>query len=122
MEGPIAAVSLDEKLETIREYWSPGIIGALNGQHVKLAKFKGEFCWHEHADQDEMFLVLKGSIRIRLLDADLHLREGQMAIIPRGTLHMPMAAEEACVLLLEPEGTVNTGGERNPLTRQPGWI
>jgi len=116
-------VRLAEKLDQIPDYWNPRIIGALNGQHVRLAKLRGTFDWHAHANEDELFLVLKGQLVIRFRDGDVTLREGELLIIPRGTEHLPVADEEAHVLLFEPASTVNTGDVQSERTRaELEWI
>jgi mannose-6-phosphate isomerase-like protein (cupin superfamily) len=109
-------VSLAEKLSTFDEHWSPRIVGELNGQHVKLAKLSGEFVWHHHDDEDEMFLVLKGRLRMRLRDGEIVIEPGEFLIVPRGIEHMPVADEEVHVLLFEPASTLNTGNVRNERT------
>jgi mannose-6-phosphate isomerase-like protein (cupin superfamily) len=116
-------ISLSEKLALFSDYWSPKIVGEINDSHVKLVKLKGEFVWHHHENEDELFLVIKGKLLIKLRDGDVTLEEGEMVIIPRGVEHMPVAEEEAHVLLLEPKSTVNTGnagGERT--VAAPEWI
>ncbi len=102
-------VSLAQKFSLFQEAWSPKIVGDLNDSYVKLAKLKGEFVWHHHDEEDELFLVVKGHLLLRLRDRDIHLDEGEFAIIPRGVDHLPIADEEAHVLLLEPKTTLNTG-------------
>ncbi len=102
-------VNLAEKLGLFNETWTPKIIGGLNGQHVKLAKLKGELTWHSHADEDELFLVLEGSLTIQMRDREVHLEQGEMFIVPRGVEHNPSAPEGAAVLLFEPESTKHTG-------------
>ncbi|HYV04995.1 MAG TPA: cupin domain-containing protein [Blastocatellia bacterium] len=102
-------VSLIDKLSLFSDHWSPKIVGELNDSHVKLVKLKGEFVWHHHETEDELFLVIKGSLLIRLRDRDIKLEEGELVIIPRGVEHLPIASEEAHVLLLEPKTTLNTG-------------
>ena len=109
--------NLYEKLDLINAYWSPKIAGELNGQHVKLAKLKGEFVWHHHELEDELFLVLRGKLTIRFRDGDVLLEEGDCLIIPRGVEHRPVAEEEVSVLLFEPAGTLNTGSVRSEHTR-----
>ncbi|MFZ5857251.1 MAG: cupin domain-containing protein [Chloroflexota bacterium] len=111
-------VNLAEKFSSFTEHWSPRIVGELNGQQVKLAKLLGEFVWHHHDDEDEMFLVVKGELLMRLHEGDITLREGEFLIIPRGVEHQPVANEEVLVLLFEPVGTVNTGNVRNDRTIQ----
>lgn len=112
------SVNLAEKLSLIREHWSPHIVGELNGQHVKLAKLKGEFVWHSHEHEDELFLVLKGTLRIQFRTHTLELNPGSFCIVPKGVEHRPVADNEVEVLLFEPAGTVNTGNVRNQLTRE----
>lgn len=109
-------VNLAEKLTLFSEHWSPRIVGELNGQHVKLAKLKGEFVWHHHDHEDELFLVLKGRLRMRLETGDVELNEGEFFIVPRGVEHQPVADEEVHVLLFEPMTTLNTGNTRNEFT------
>ncbi|MNU73071.1 Cupin domain protein [compost metagenome] len=115
-------VTLAEKFDLIHDFWSPGIVGELNGQHVKLAKFRGEFCWHQHDDEDELFLVIRGRIVIKLRDGEMVLNEGEFGIIPKGVEHMPVAEEEAHILLFEPASTINTGESENELTTNPDWV
>ena len=111
-------VNLEEKFKLIADYWSPRIAGELNGQQVKLAKFKGPFVWHHHAHEDEFFLVVKGSFRMEFRDKTITLHPGEFLIVPRGVEHRPVADEEAEVLLFEPASTVNTGNlEANECTR-----
>lgn len=105
----IEKVNLEEKLKLFADHWSPKIIGDLNESQVKLVKLKGEFVWHHHEVEDELFLVVKGHLLIKLRDRDIHLEEGEFVIIPRGVEHLPVAEEEAHVLLLEPKTTLNTG-------------
>ncbi len=102
-------INLAEKFSLFDETWTPKLVGELNGQHVKLAKIKGEFVWHTHDEADEMFLVIKGSITIELRDQRVLLNEGEFFIVPRGVEHRPVAVEEAHIMLFEPAGTVNTG-------------
>lgn len=109
-------VDLEEKFAGFDEYWSPKLVGELNGQVVKLAKLKGEFLWHHHEDEDELFLVVKGSLVIKLRDKDVPLAPGQFLIIPRGVEHMPVAEEECHVMLFEPQSVVNTGNVVNERT------
>jgi mannose-6-phosphate isomerase-like protein (cupin superfamily) len=109
-------VDLKEKFSLFNEYWKPKIAGELNGQYVKLAKLKGEFVWHHHENEDELFMVVKGKLRIKLRDKNLDLNEGQFFIIPRGVEHLPVAEEECHVLLFEPKSVLNTGSKRNERT------
>jgi mannose-6-phosphate isomerase-like protein (cupin superfamily) len=109
-------INLAEKLGLISEYWSPRIVGELNGQYVKLAKFKGDFVWHRHDAEDEMFLVVKGRLAIELRDRTVELTEGEFFVVPRGVEHKPVAEEEVHALLFEPAATLNTGNVRNERT------
>ena len=102
-------VTLTSKFASFTEHWSPKIVGELNGQHVKLVKFVGEFVWHHHDHEDEMFLVHRGRFRMELRDGDIELRAGDFLIVPRGVEHRPVADEEVEVILFEPAGTLNTG-------------
>lgn len=115
-------VELSDKFSLIDKYWSPKIVGELNGQYVKLAKFKGEFVWHQHDNEDELFLVVKGILKIKLEDRELTLQEGDFTIIPRGVQHLPIADEEVQVLIFEPKSTINTGEMTNELTTDCEWI
>jgi mannose-6-phosphate isomerase-like protein (cupin superfamily) len=115
--------NLSEKFSLFSDPWSPKIVGEVNDSYVKLAKLKGEFVWHHHEREDEMFLVVKGSLLIRLRDRDIRLMEGEFAIIPKGVEHLPIAQEEVHVLLLEPKTTLNTGDVKNDRTiDHPEWI
>ena len=109
-------VNLNQKFALLQEYWSPKIAGELNDSYIKLAKLKGEFVWHQHENEDELFLVVKGHLLIKLRDRDIHLKEGEFVIIPKGVEHLPMAEEEVHVLLLEPKSTLNTGNVQNERT------
>ena len=102
-------VNLAKKFSLFNGLWEPKIVGELNNQYVKLAKLKGEFVWHDHENEDELFMVIKGHLTIKLRDGDVELDEGEMYIIPRGVEHMPVAENEVQVLMFEPMGTVNTG-------------
>ena len=112
----IEKVSLIEKLESFRDYWSPKIIGELNDSFVKLVKLKGEFVWHHHETEEELFLVIKGTLVMKLRDRDIRVGEGEFIIIPRGVEHLPVAENEVHVLLLEPKSTLNTGDVVNERT------
>ncbi len=114
-------VNIAEKLSLFSDHWHPRIVGRPNGQHVKLVKFEGEFVWHRHEHEDELFLVVKGRFRMEWRDADgaewsLWLEEGEFLVVPRGTEHRPVAEAEVSVLLFEPAGTLNTGDTRGMLT------
>ena len=112
----IAKVNLADKLARFQEHWSPRTVGEINDAHVKLVKLKGEFVWHHHETEDELFLVVKGQLTIKLRDRDIHLQPGEFVIIPRGVEHLPVAEAEAHVLLLEPKTTLNTGNVNNERT------
>ena len=112
----IDKVNLSQKFNLFQDYWSPKIAGEINDSHVKLVKLKGEFVWHHHDIEDELFLVVKGHLLIRLRDQDIQLDEGEFVIIPHGVEHLPVADEEAHVLLLEPKSTLNTGNVQNDRT------
>ena len=109
-------VNLAQKFSTFSEQWQPRIVGELNGQHVKVVRLQGEFVWHHHEHEDELFLVLDGSMKIELRDRTIDLEPGEFFIVPRGVEHRPVAAEEARVLLFEPASTLNTGNVRNERT------
>jgi mannose-6-phosphate isomerase-like protein (cupin superfamily) len=115
-------VDIAQSFQRFSEHWSPKIVGALNGQHVKLAKLKGEFVWHAHENEDELFLVVKGTLRIRLEDRELTLRPGEFTIIPKGVRHLPIAEEEVEVILLEPANTNSTGGVKDPRSSDGVWL
>jgi len=116
MTRGIDKVNLAEKFAAFDGHWQPKIVAELNGQYVKLAKLKGEFVWHQHAGEDELFLVVRGHLTIRLRDRDVHLQPGEFLVIPRGVEHLPVAEEEAWVLLFEPQSVCNTGEVRNERT------
>ena len=109
-------VNLAEKFELFNDHWSPKVIGELNGQTVKLAKIKGEFIWHDHKDEDELFLIIKGKLKIEFRDKMVELNEGEMLIIPKGVEHKPIAEEEVLLMLVEPIGTKHTGEVKHELT------
>jgi mannose-6-phosphate isomerase-like protein (cupin superfamily) len=109
-------VNLTHNFGLFQDYWSPKIVGELNDSYVKLAKLKGEFVWHHHEVEDELFLVVKGRLLIKLRDRDIWLEEGEFVIIPKGVEHLPIAEEEAHVLLLEPKSTLHTGNVRSEKT------
>jgi mannose-6-phosphate isomerase-like protein (cupin superfamily) len=109
-------VNLREKFALFHDLWSPKIVGELNDSYVKLAKFKGEFVWHHHANEDELFLVVRGSLVIKFRGHDVPLEPGEFVIVPRGVEHLPIAEEEVEVLLLEPKSTLNTGDQSGART------
>lgn len=104
-------VNLESKLSLFDEHWSPKIVAGFNGHDVMVVKAQGEFNWHSHADTDDLFLVLRGNLAIKLRDGDVHLGPGDLYVVPRGVEHCPVAEEEVHVLLIEPAGTPNTGDE-----------
>ena len=114
----IEKVNIADKFHQIKDHWNPRIVGELNQQYVKMVRFQGEFVWHQHEHEDEMFLVVAGSFRMELRDKTLELAPGEFVIIPRGVEHRPVAIEEAQVLLFEPATTLNTGDQENHLTRR----
>ena len=110
-------INLREKFSLFNEYWNPKIIGELNGQQVKLAKFKGEFVFHQHENEDELFMVIKGKFRMEYRDKTVDINEGEIVIVPRGVEHKPVADEEVWVMLFEPASTLNTGNVVNEKTK-----
>ena len=112
----INKVNLKSKLKTFNEYWTPKIVGELNNQFVKIAKFKGEFVMHKHEQEDELFYVIDGKLFIELIDKTLELNSGEFVIIPKGIEHKPYAFDEVSVMLFEPATTLNTGNTTNELT------
>lgn len=110
-------INLSEKLALFQDYWSPKILGELNGQHVKIAKFKGEFIWHKHDHEDELFYIIDGVLKIEFRDKTVELHPGEFVIVPRGIEHKPVAKSEVSVLLFEPATTLNTGNVTNELTK-----
>jgi mannose-6-phosphate isomerase-like protein (cupin superfamily) len=109
-------INLNEKFRLFNELWTPKIVGELNEQYVKLAKVKGEFIWHKHDKEDELFLVIKGSLTIRLKDVDIRLKKGEFFIVPKGIKHKPLAEQEAHILVFEPKSTQHTGDIKSELT------
>jgi mannose-6-phosphate isomerase-like protein (cupin superfamily) len=119
----IHKINLLEKLSLFHSQWDPKIVGELNGQHVKLVKFQGEFVWHQHEREDELFMVLRGRFVMEFRDRQIALEEGECLIVPRGVEHRPVAEEEVDVLLFEPATTLNTGNVVSDRTiASPGWI
>lgn len=115
-EPRVNKVNLQQKLAGFTEHWSPRIVGELNAQHVKLAKLQGQFVWHHHDSEDELFLVLKGRLRMELRDREIIVDPGEFIIVPRGIEHRPSADEETHILLFEPASTLNTGNIRDERT------
>jgi mannose-6-phosphate isomerase-like protein (cupin superfamily) len=121
--GEMGKVDLYQKFCLFDDYWCPKIVGEINESYVKLAKLKGEFVWHHHDSEDEMFLVVKGKLMIKLRNTDVFLNDGEFLIIPKGVEHMPVAEEEVWVLLIEPKSTSNTGNIVNERTKEDlEWI
>ena len=113
----LSKVNLQQKFAQFGKHWSPKIVGELNGQHVKLAKLLGEFVWHYHDGEDELFLVVEGKFRMEFRDREVWIEEGEFIVVPRGVEHRPVAEEEASVLLFEPADTLNTGDVTDDLTK-----
>lgn len=111
-------VNIQQKLSLFSDYWNPRIIGELNGQQVKLAKLKGEFVWHKHDNEDELFFIIEGNLKIEFRDKTVSVNKNEVLIIPRGVEHRPVAENEVSVMLFEPATTINTGNIINELTRQ----
>jgi mannose-6-phosphate isomerase-like protein (cupin superfamily) len=122
----IKKVNLVEKFGLFSELWSPKIVGEVNDAHVKIGRLKGEFIWHRHEVEDEMFFVVKGNLVIRVRDPeerDISLAEGELVIIPKGIEHMPVSREESWIMMIEPKGTLNTGDVTSDRTvEEPEWI
>lgn len=110
-------VNISQKLSMFSDHWNPKIVGELNGQHVKLAKLKGEFVWHKHDDEDELFFVIKGSLKMEYRDKTITINENEFLIVPKGVEHRPVADEEVSVMLFEPATTLNTGDVDGELTK-----
>lgn len=120
---PMHKISLAEKFSKFSTHWSPKIIAELNGQHVKLVKFKGPFVWHHHEHEDELFYVVRGSFDMEFRDRTVTLNPGDLLVVPRGAEHRPVAEQEVEVVLFEPAATVNTGNAGGDQTvAQPDWI
>jgi mannose-6-phosphate isomerase-like protein (cupin superfamily) len=110
-------VNLEQKLSMFSDHWSPKIVGELNGQQVKLVKLKGEFVWHKHDNEDEMFFVVKGQFKMEFRDRSIDLKENEFLIVPKGTEHRPVADEEVSIMLFEPASTLNTGDTESEFTK-----
>jgi mannose-6-phosphate isomerase-like protein (cupin superfamily) len=120
---PYQPINFQEKLTKFSDHWSPRIIAQMNDYHIKLAKVQGEFDWHSHPETDEMFLVVKGNLDIHFRDGMISLNEGEIFVVPKGVEHKPVAAMECHIMLIEPAGTVNTGGVVNERTAPNNvWI
>ena len=111
-------INIQEKLSLFYDHWNPRIVADLNGQHVKLVKFKGEFIWHKHDNEDEMFLVLKGQFKMKFRDRTVEIKENEFLIVPRGVEHKPVADTKVSVMLFEPNTTLNTGDTMGELTKE----
>ena len=111
-------INLTEKFTQFSDHWHPRVVGELNGQLVKIAKVKGEFVWHQHENEDELFMVIKGKLFIDFKDKTVEINEGEMIVVPRGVQHRPWAEEEVHIMLFEPAATVNTGEIENEFTRK----
>ena len=111
-------VNLEYKLSLFSDHWSPKIVGELNGQHVKLAKLKGEFVWHKHDHEDELFFVIKGSFKMEYRDRTVVINENEFLIVPKGVEHRPVAEEEVSIMLFEPAATLNTGDAESEMTKR----
>lgn len=109
-------VNLKEKFTRFSDYWNPRVIGEVNDCQIKAVKLKGEFIWHHHDREDELFLVVKGTLRMKFRDREALVREGEFVVVPRGVEHLPVAEEEVHVVLIEPESTLNTGNIVNERT------
>ncbi|GAA4396994.1 cupin domain-containing protein [Nibrella viscosa] len=110
-------VDIQEKLSLFGDHWNPRIVGELNGQHVKLVKFQGEFVWHKHDQEDELFFVVQGQFRMEFRDSVVELKKNEFLIVPKGVEHRPVAETEVSVMLFEPAATLNTGDATSELTR-----
>jgi mannose-6-phosphate isomerase-like protein (cupin superfamily) len=109
-------INLAEKFSRFQDRWSPKVVGDLNENYVKLVKLQGDFTWHHHDNEDELFLVVRGRMRMGLREGDVELSEGEIFIVPKGVEHRPAAEEECWVLLIEPKTTLNTGNVVNERT------
>lgn len=110
-------VNLNQKFSLFSEHWSPKIVGELNGQHVKLAKLKGEFVWHKHDEEDELFFVVKGNLKMEYRDRTVEVKENEFLIVPKGIEHKPVAEEEVWIMLFEPSSTLHTGDTKSEMTK-----
>ncbi|WP_230199076.1 cupin domain-containing protein [Risungbinella massiliensis] len=113
----INGINFVNELSKVKEYWSPKVIGQVNNQYIKVAKLKGQFLWHKHDHEDEMFFVVYGTLRIELQDGVVTLEEGEFFVVPKNTMHNPIADEECGIVLIETESTLHTGNVDSPLTK-----
>ncbi|MDX2130168.1 MAG: cupin domain-containing protein [Chloroherpetonaceae bacterium] len=111
-------VNVKQKFSLFHDYWNPRILGALNGQEVKVVKFQGEFVWHSHENEDELFFVIRGKFRMEFRQGSVELSEGEFLIVPKGVEHRPVADDEVEVMLFEPAGTINTGEVQSEKRRE----
>lgn len=118
----IEKINLADKFSQFNDQWSPHIVAELNGQHVKLAKIEGEFIWHKHDDEDELFMVIAGRLLMRFRDGDVWLEAGEIIVVPRGVEHLPIAEGETQIMLFEPVGTLNTGDADSDRTKAAEWL
>ncbi|TRO39349.1 cupin domain-containing protein [Pseudomonas putida] len=116
MINTLDSINLRNELDALREYWKPRVLGRLNNQFVKIAKLKGEFVWHAHEHEDEMFSVIYGTLRIQLEDRTIVLNAGEFCVIPKQMRHKPIAEDECAVMIIETDTTLHTGGVHSPLT------
>jgi mannose-6-phosphate isomerase-like protein (cupin superfamily) len=121
-KGMMDKVNIAQKFGLIDAHWSPRIVGEINESYVKLVKLSGEFVWHQHDNEDEMFLVIKGRLLMKFRDRDVTINEGELIIVPRGVEHLPVAEEEVHIMLIEPKTTVNTGNVQSERTVGDQWI
>lgn len=122
MGDEINKVNIGEKFALFQERWQPKIVGELNDFYVKLVKLKGEFVWHHHEQEDEMFFVVKGELLMRLREKEITVKEGEFIIIAKGVEHLPVAKDEVHIMLIEPKSTLNTGNIKNKKTVEARWI
>jgi mannose-6-phosphate isomerase-like protein (cupin superfamily) len=114
----VEKINLEQKYSLFREFWSPKIVGELNDSYIKLAKLKGEFDWHHHDQEDELFFIVKGELTIKFRDREVSVGAGELIVIPRGVDHLPVAVDEVWVMLIEPKGTLNTGNVITAKTKE----
>ena len=119
----IRKINIGDKFDLFKDHWSPKIIAELNGQDIKLAKVKGEFVWHNHKNEDELFFIVKGTLKVKFSNKIIELNEGEMLVVPKGIEHKPCAKNECKILVIEPRGVINTGDKINDLTiNKEVWI
>ncbi|HIF45785.1 MAG TPA: cupin domain-containing protein [Candidatus Poseidoniales archaeon] len=119
----MAKINFDEKLTKFSDHWSPRVVAQMNDYQFKLVKIKDEFIWHNHVDTDEVFIVINGSMCIELEHETITLNEGEMYVVPKGVMHKPSALEECHILLVEPQGVVNTGEAKSEMMAENDvWI